>query len=190
MDASDLDVELVSDSLEICHFGSELRQLDVNRCSQGSSEVGWAGSDVTETFIVSESSDRLNLSGGCSKSRENSSDISTLLHRNNSQLVFFIDPDEEGLLVVVEDSSSLRPVSVETTGLKESVTFLEEEVVSDQLVLLSFSHGSKRVESASKFTLKSVTGLNNLLLNFISLFFGNSWPKRVVRQVTADSDAS
>jgi hypothetical protein len=180
MDASDLDVELVSDSLEICHFGSELRQLDVDRCSQGSSEVGWAGSDVTETFIVSESSDRLNLSGGCSKSRENSSNISTLLHRNNSQLIFFINPNEEGLLVVMEDTSSFRPVPVESTSLKESVTLFKEEVISNQLLLLSFSHRAKRIESASKFALKRVAGLNNFLFDLISLLLCNSWPKRIL----------
>ena len=30
MDASDLDVELVSNSLEVCHFNTKLRQGDMN----------------------------------------------------------------------------------------------------------------------------------------------------------------
>jgi len=115
VDATDLDMELVGDGLELWHSGTKFRQSDMNRGSQGSSEVGRAGSDVAKAFIMSESCDFLNISGSCGKSSEDGSNISTLLHRNNSQLVFFVDPDEEGLLVVVEDSSALRPVSVETT---------------------------------------------------------------------------
>jgi len=80
MNSSNLDVELVSDSLEVCHFGSELRQSDVNRCSQGSSEVGWAGSDVAKAFIMGKSCDLLNLTSSNSKPCEDSSNISTWLH--------------------------------------------------------------------------------------------------------------
>ena len=103
---------------------------------------------------MSELSNLLNLCSGCGKSSENSTDISTLLHRNDSQLVLLIDPDEESLFVVVEDTSAFRPVSVKTTSIKESISFLEEEVISNQLLLLFWSHGSKRVESTSKLTFK------------------------------------
>ena len=54
----------------------------------------------------------------------------------------------------MEDASSFGPVSVEATSIQEAVTFFEEEVVSDQLLLLLCSHGAKRVESASKFSLE------------------------------------
>ena len=46
------------------------------------------------------------------QSSKNSSDVSTLLHGDDSQLILLIDPDEEGLLVVVEDASAFGPVSV------------------------------------------------------------------------------
>jgi len=42
MNASDLNMELVSDGLEVCHFCSQFRKLDVNGCSQSCSKVGWA----------------------------------------------------------------------------------------------------------------------------------------------------
>jgi hypothetical protein len=37
-------------------------------------------------------------------------------------LILFIDPDEEGLLFVVENTTTVGPVTVEATGLKESVS--------------------------------------------------------------------
>jgi hypothetical protein len=43
------------------------------------------------------------------ESLEYFSEIATILHRDNSELIFFIDPDKECLLGVVEDSSGFRP---------------------------------------------------------------------------------
>ena len=103
---------------------------------------------------MSKRSHALNVGRSLRQSSKNSSDVSTLLHGDDSQLILLIDPDEEGLLVVVEDASSFGPVSVEATSIQEAVTFFEEEVVSDQLLLLLCSHGAKRVESAGKFSLK------------------------------------
>ena len=82
----------------------------------------------------------LNCSSSRSQSPEYCSDIGAVLHRNDSELIFLIDPDEEGLLVVVEDTSAFGPVSVEATSFQESVTFFEQEVVFDQLLLLLWCH--------------------------------------------------
>ena len=99
-------------------------------------------------------SNLLNLRGSSGKSREDSSDVSTLLHRDDPKLILLVDPDEESLLVVVEDASALRPVSVETNCFKEAISLLEKEVVCDELSLLLLGHGTKRVECASKFSLE------------------------------------
>jgi len=80
MDASDLDVEFVGNSLEVCHFSTELRELNMDRCSKGSSEISWARSDVAKAFIVSETSDLLNLRSCNSKPGEDGSDVSALFH--------------------------------------------------------------------------------------------------------------
>jgi hypothetical protein len=50
-------------------------------------------------------------------------EVSTLLHGDDSQLIFFVNPDEERLVVIVEDSTTLWPVSVQATSFQESVTF-------------------------------------------------------------------
>ena len=137
---------------------------------------------------MSECSDALNVGCSLGESSEDSTDIGTLLHGDDSELVLFIDPDEESLLVVVEDASALWPVSVETAGIEEAVTLFEEEMICDQLILLSLSHRSERVESSSELALERVASLNNLLLDFISLLSCDSRAKRIVCQVTANSD--
>ena len=111
------------------------------------------------------------------------------MHGNDSELILFVDPHKESLIVVVEDASSLRPVSVESTCIEESVTFFEEEVVSDQLVLLRFGHGAERIESTGELSLELAASLNNLLLNLVSLFSRDTWAKRIVCQVTSNSDS-
>ena len=90
----------------------------------------------------------------------------------------------------MEDASSLRPVSVEATCIQESVAFFEEEVVSDQLVLLRFGHGAERVESTGELSLELAASLNNFLLNLVSLLSRDTWTKRIVCQVTPHSDSS
>jgi len=91
-------------------------------------------------LVVGESSNTLDLTTGDGKSAENSTDISARLHRNDSKLILLIDPDEESLLIVVEDASALGPVSVKVASFEETITLLEEEVVSNELVSLSIGH--------------------------------------------------
>lgn len=132
----------------------------------------------------------LNLSSCNRKSSENSTDISTLLHGDDSQLIFLINPNKEGLLGVVEDSTSFWPVAVEVTGLKESISLLEKEVIFNQLSSLSISQRAKRVESASKFSIKFAAGFHNLCLNFIPLLFCDGRAQRIVFKVTTNSNTS
>ena len=124
------------------------------------------------------------------ESLEDGLDVSSWLHRDDSQLILLVDPDEEGLLVVVEDASAFWPVSVEVAGIEEAVTLIEQEMIVDKLLLLLRSHGSKGIEGTSKFSFKTVASLDNLLLDLISLFLRNSWTKRILSQVAAYSDAS
>ena len=63
-------------------------------------------------------------------------------------------------------------------------------MISNELLLLLWGHGSKRIEGTSKFSLKAIASLDNLLLNLISLFLSDARSKRISRQVTTYSDAS
>ena len=185
---TDLDVESISNSLEFLLVVSEVGQVNVDGGTECSTEVSGAGGDVTEVLVVGEFSLLLNFSGSACKSTENSTDISTLLHRDNTELIFFVDPSEESLGIVVEDTSAFRPVTVKTTSLEETVTLLEQEVVVNQLLLLLRSHRAKRIISSLKVTLESGQGGSDELLDFVTLFLGDSGTERELGQVSADTD--
>ena len=61
---------------------------------------------------MGKSGNLLDLTGSCRKSAEHCANVSSLLHRNDPKLILLIYPHEESLLVVMEDASSLRPISV------------------------------------------------------------------------------
>ena len=97
--------------------------MDMDGGSKSGSEVGGARGDVTQVVVVGEAGFLLNGLSGSGESLEDGSDISTLLHGDDTELILLIDPDEESLGIVVEDTSALWPVAVETTSLKETISF-------------------------------------------------------------------
>ena len=119
--ATDLDVVLGSDTLESRHVLHELLQADVDRSAKGCSEVGRARGDITKMTVVSELGSGLNLVSSTAETLEDGTDVGTLLHGDNTELILFINPDEEGLGVIVEDTSALGPVAVETAGIEEAI---------------------------------------------------------------------
>ena len=143
--------------------------------SQGSAEVRRAWCDVAELGIVRESRNSLYLSGSRSQSPKYSSDVSTILHWDNPELILFINPNKESLIVIVEDSSALWPVSIQATSIKESISFLKEEMISNQLIPLIFSKWVEGVILSSKFTSKAIASQNDLLFNRVSLLPCNCW---------------
>jgi len=147
----------------------------MHRGSQGSSKVGRAGSNITEFLIESKFHNLFDMLASSAKSIEDSLNISTRLHRNDSELIFLVDPDKESLILVVEDASAVGPVSVESNSLKVSVTLLEEEVVLDKLLSLILSQIVQRIVSALKIAFHMSQSFADLLLNFFSLVIGNAW---------------
>ena len=72
---------------------------------------------------MGELADGLDVSASSAESLEDLSNTSTWLHGDDSQLILFVDPDEESLLLVVENTSSRWPVPVEISSSKIFVTF-------------------------------------------------------------------
>ena len=64
----------------------------------------------------------LDVSGSAGESVEDGVDVSAGLHGDDTELIFLINPHEEGLVVVVEDTSALGPLTVEVASLQESVS--------------------------------------------------------------------
>jgi len=87
-------------------------------------------------LVISKFSYLFDLSSTDGKSSEDFSNVGSFFHGNDSKLILLVDPDEECLVFVMVDTSSGWPVSIETTSVKESVSLLEEEVISNQLFLI------------------------------------------------------
>jgi len=104
-------------------------------------------------------------------------------------LILLINPNEESLGVIMEDTSSLWPVSVKTTSVKESVALFEKEMIIDQLLLVFFGHALERVVFTTQLSSELRENARDLCLNFVSLFFGDTWSKWILCQVSSNSDS-
>jgi len=122
MNTSDLYVVFVSNGIECFFVLHQFWELDMNWCSKSSSKICWAWGNITEMLIMGEFQILFNMSGSSAKSIENFLDTSSWLHRDNSQLIFFVDPDQESLSIIMENSSSWWPVSVKVACFQESIT--------------------------------------------------------------------
>lgn len=130
----------------------------------------------------------LNGTNSAGKSLENFADVRTVLHGDDSELILFVDPHEEGLSLVVEDSASFGPFSLEEGGLEVLVITLEEEVISGELLLLSLGEGAEGVVLALKISCELGKSSNNLGFDLVSLLSGDTGAERVVSKVSGNSD--
>jgi hypothetical protein len=128
----------------------------MDRGTHASAQVGGAGVDVAKLGAEQEVlarlsldrvSDSLNATG---KALKDGKDIATILHGNDTELIFLIDPDKEGLGIIVEDTTTLRPITLHTSNLQIWVSRHEEEVVINKLLANLLIHASQRVIVASK----------------------------------------
>jgi len=189
VDTSDLHEVFISDFIEFFLLFHQFWKFDVNRGSQGCSEIGWARGDVTEMIVVGEFSYGLNVSASSAESVEDLHDSGTLLHGNNSELIFLIDPNVESFVSIVENTSSRWPLSVEVASFEESVTLLEENVVSDELVLVGFGHTFEWVEFTLEVFREGVASFYYIIHNLFSLLLGDTWSEGESVEVSSDSDS-
>ena len=95
VDAADLHVVLLRDGVELVLLLRELRKSNVDRGSERSSQIGRARRDVPEMAVVGELGHLLNAGGSSAESVEHGEEVGALLHGDDSELVLFVDPDEE-----------------------------------------------------------------------------------------------
>jgi len=190
VDTSDLYVIFVSDRLMEIFVLHELWKVDVNGSSKSGTKVGWAGRDVTEMLIVGEFGFLLNEASSGGESLEDGTDVGSLLHGDDSKLIFFVNPDEESLIIVMIDSSSLWPVSLETAGFKIFISTLEEEVIGDELRFLSFGHFWEGVVFTLKFSGEFVKSRDDEIFGLNSVYSGDLGTEWECGEVSSNSDSS
>jgi len=150
-----LQVVLSGGLFQLDAVSSQFGQLDVHRGADGGAQVGGAEGQETETVVVGEGDAFLDLVDGGNQAAVDGLQVTTLLHGDDAEMIFFVAPDQESLVNVVVDTATSGPVAASVGSLEEAITFLEQEVVIDQLLLDLLGHSGERVESSLQFTFQS-----------------------------------
>merc|ERR1712126_674023 len=170
-----LETEEVEDFVQLLLVLGQGGKLDADTGAEASSQVGWAGQDVSEMLVphvrvAALLHQGLDLGQALAETLEDSLDITTLLHGDDAEMVLLVDPDQEGLGVVMPDTATVGPVTGHTGAGEEGRDGLvEEEVIVDQLILLGLGHLGKGVVLALELTLEAGEGIDGDLLNGTTL---------------------
>merc|ERR1719342_1013543 len=170
-----LETEEVEDFVQLLLVLGHGGELDVDTGAEASSQVGWAGQDVAEMLVphvrvAALLHQGLDLGQALAETLEDSLDVTTLLHRDDTEMVLLVDPDQEGLGIVVPDATSIGPVAGHTgAGEERRDGLVEEEVIVDQLILLGVGHLGKRVVLTLELTLQTGEGIDGDLLDGTAL---------------------
>jgi len=179
-----LQVELFASSLQFVNgVLGPAGKINVNGCSHAGTKIGWARVNITVLFVEAEVLAGLLLDrisdhfDTVAEPLEDSLDIATIFHGDDAELILLIDPDKEGLGVIVEDTTTLRPVSLHTGNSQVSVSRHKQEVIINQLLADRFLHASQWVVLSGKLTSEGLDSIAHELLNSNTLFLGNSGGK-------------
>jgi len=190
-----LKMKFLTSSLELVNtMFSPSRKINMDRGSHTSTKIGGAGVDVAVLFRVGVvfarfSLDRfLNSLDTTGKTAEDSLDVTSLLHGDNSGLIFLIDPEKEGLGVIVEDSTTLRPVTLHTSNSQVAISRDKEEVIINKLLTDGLIHASERIVLASKISSQLGQSVRHHLLNVDSLLLGDSGRETESINITSNTD--
>jgi len=193
--ATGLDSELLAPGLELVNaLLGPSGEVDVDGGPHASAQVGGAGVDVAELLGQLEVLARLSLDAvtdsldATGEPLKDTLDVTALLHGDDPGLILLIDPDKEGLGLVVEDATALGPVTLHTSNLQVGVTRHEEEVVIDELLTDLLVHASEWVVGTSQVTIEPLQGSGDQLLNTNTLILGDSGGKTESLDGAADTD--
>merc|ERR1712110_798182 len=143
----------------------EAGKINVDRGPHACSQVGGAGVDVTVLGVQHEVLSRLcfdtvpNGLDTTGKTVKDGPDVSSHLHGYDTELILLIHPGEEGLVLIVEDSTTLGPITLHASDLKVGIAGDEKEVVVNQLLPHLLIHASEREVGAGKVALQVGKGL-------------------------------
>merc|ERR1739844_558430 len=124
------------------------------------------------------------------QSAEHFPNVSSLLHGDDAELILLVDPDEEGLLCVVEDATTLRPVTLHAGNSQVPVSGHKEEVVVNQLLADLLVHASQRVVVSGKVRWEALDCVCHQLLNSDTLVLGDSGGKAKAIDGTTNTDSA
>lgn len=176
-----LDGELLASGLQLVNsLLGPPGKVDVHGSAHAGSKIGGAGVDVAVLLIQTEVLANLSLDAvadgldSSGETTEDSLDIATRLHGDDAELILLVDPDEEGLGIVVVDAAALGPVALHAGNSQVAIAGHEEEVVVDQLLTDLLVHAGEGVVGAGEVTGHLGESLGDNLLNTDALLLGDS----------------
>jgi len=92
-----LQFQFFADFLEVRSCGN-FGNLDVNRSTDGCAQVGRAESQPTQMFVTRKLAKFFDNFNTTDESVQNLTDVASLLHADNTQMIFFVNPDQESLV--------------------------------------------------------------------------------------------
>lgn len=169
---------------------AQVGQLDVHPGPQPRAQVGRAGEDVAQVrvpheLVVLRLEERFNLGEAVAEAREHLLHVATLLHGDDPQMVLFVDPHQEGLVIVMPDAAGVGPVAGHARGQQQGRHgLIEKEVVVDKLLLLRLRHAFERIVPPRQVTVQARQGFDGELLD------GAALPAAAVRGEAEAADAA
>ena len=112
----------------------------MDRGPDGRPEVGRAEGQPAQPLALGELHEGLDGPDALRQSGVDLAHVPALLHADDPQVVLLPHPHQEGFLLVVEYPSTSGPEAACVGRLEEPVTFFEQEVVADKLILNLIGH--------------------------------------------------
>lgn len=187
--SSDLQVVLAGNFLQLGLVGRQLGHLDVHGGAHSSTQVGWAEGQESKPVVVRERQTLFDIVNGSHQAAVDLAQIPTHLHGDKTKMIFLVAPDQEGLSVVVVDTTAGGPEAASVSGLQETITLLEQEVVIDQLLLNVLAHSSQGIERSLQLPFQTREGGRNLLLHFPVLLLSQAGVEGVAFERAAATHA-
>ena len=163
--------------------------------SHSCSQIGWTGVNVPVLLVQHEFLPGLLLdavthsSDATSKTIKYRLDITSGLHGDDPQLILFIDPSQECFILVVEDSSTLRPIALHTGDNQVLISRNKQEMVIYQLLTDLLAHPCQRKVSSSQVSLQVVESFLHQALHIETLLLGDSWRQSESINVSSHTDS-
>lgn len=185
----DLQVVLAGDLLQLGLVGGQLRHLDVHGRAHGGAQVGRAERQKSEPVVVRERQTLFDIVNGSHQTAVDLAQVASHLHGDDAKMVLLVAPDQEGLSVVVVDTTAGRPETASVGGLQEAIALLEQEVVVDQLLLDVLAHPGQGVERSLQLALQAGEGGRDLLFHLLVLLLGQAGVEGVALEGAAAAHA-
>jgi len=190
-----LHLEANNDGIELGVL-AEVLQLDVSGATQTSSDVGWAGAEVAKALTPHEFTafllhQTLDLFKTPAEPLKYTLHVTTLFHRDHTAMILLVHPDQEGLVLVVPDTSAIGPVT-DSIGVDHQMSsgLLEEEVVLDELFLFFGGHLEQRVVGSREVSTQASKSVDQSLLDLTALSAGDGgWEAQTTDRASSTDTA-